>query len=53
MKFMSKSKAIPLQAWTDPEGYRRLRHPGFNTMPYALAAFTTRRLSQSHGQSAT
>ena len=25
-------KAIPLQAWTGPEGSRRLRHPDFNTI---------------------
>jgi len=24
-----KGQAIPLQAWTDPEGYRRLRLPVF------------------------
>jgi hypothetical protein len=24
-------KAIPLQAWTDPEGSRRLKHPDFKT----------------------
>jgi hypothetical protein len=28
-KIQSKSKAIPLQAWTGPEGYRRLRLPRF------------------------
>jgi hypothetical protein len=27
-----KGKAIPLQAWTSPEGYRRLRLPDFNTI---------------------
>jgi len=26
-----KGKAIPLQAWTDPEGSRRLRLPDFKT----------------------
>jgi hypothetical protein len=25
-------KAIPLQAWTDPEGSRRLRFPEFRTI---------------------
>jgi hypothetical protein len=25
-------KAIPLQAWTDPEGSRRLRFPDFKTI---------------------
>jgi len=27
-----KGKAIPLQAWTDPEGSRRLRTPDFKTI---------------------
>jgi hypothetical protein len=27
-----KGKAIPTQAWTDPEGYRRLRLPDFKTI---------------------
>jgi hypothetical protein len=27
-----KGKAIPLQAWTDPEVSRRLRHPDFMTI---------------------
>jgi len=27
-----KGKAIPLQAWTDPEGSRRLRFPDFKTV---------------------
>jgi len=26
---IGKAKAIPLQAWTDPEGFRRLRLPDF------------------------
>jgi hypothetical protein len=29
---MSNGKAIPLQAWTDPEGSRRLRLPDFKTI---------------------
>jgi len=28
----SKGKAIPLQAWTGPEGSRRLRIPDFKTI---------------------
>ena len=28
----SKCKAIPLQAWTEPEGSRRLRFPDFKTI---------------------
>jgi len=27
-----KAKAIPLQAWTGPEGTRRLRFPDFKTI---------------------
>jgi len=27
-----KGKAIPLQAWTDPEGSRSLRFPDFKTI---------------------
>ena len=27
-----KGKAIPLQAWTGPEGFRRLRLTDFNTI---------------------
>jgi len=26
-----KGKAVPLQAWRDPEGYRKLRFPDFVT----------------------
>jgi len=29
---LRKGKAIPLQAWTGPEGSRRLRLPGFETI---------------------
>jgi len=29
---IKKGKAIPLQAWTDPEGSRRLRLPDFKTI---------------------
>ena len=31
-KYMIKQKAIPLQAWTGPEGSRRLRLPDFKTI---------------------
>jgi hypothetical protein len=31
-KGKGKGKAIPLQAWTGPEGSRRLRLPDFNTI---------------------
>jgi len=29
---ITKCKAIPLQAWTGPEGSRRLRFPDFKTV---------------------
>jgi hypothetical protein len=39
---ISKGKAIPLQAWTDPEGSRRLRLPDFKTIEVArLSALRT------------
>jgi hypothetical protein len=31
-EFIHKGKAIPLQAWTGPEGPRRLRLPDFKTI---------------------
>jgi len=31
-KLSCKSRAIPLQAWTGPEGFRRLRLPDFKTV---------------------
>jgi hypothetical protein len=30
--YKGKGKAIPLQAWTGPEGSRRLRFPDFKTI---------------------
>jgi len=30
-KLQLKGKAVPLQAWTDPEGSRKLRFPEFVT----------------------
>jgi hypothetical protein len=51
---MIKGKAIPLQAWTGPEGSRKLRLPDFKTVstwrcygcqPYAPAAFIPRNYS--------
>jgi hypothetical protein len=47
--YQGKRKAIPLQAWTGPEGFRRLMFPDFKTIctwglqgcqPYAPATFT-------------
>jgi len=32
LKLHKKDKAIPLQAWTGPEGSRRLRLPDFKTV---------------------
>jgi hypothetical protein len=48
-----KSKAVPLQAWTGPEGSRRLRLTDFKTIgisrwegrqPYAPATFTPKEI---------
>ena len=42
-----KGKAVPLQAWTDPEGSRKLRFPDFVTMAQdggRLSALRTGRL---------
>ena len=48
LELKKKGKAIPLQAWTGPQGSRRLRLPDFKTIgtwrwqgcqPYAPAAF--------------
>ena len=30
-KMQGKGKAVPLQAWSDPEGSRKLRFPDFMT----------------------
>jgi hypothetical protein len=32
MEHGKKVESIPLQAWTGPEGYRRLRLPDFKTI---------------------
>jgi hypothetical protein len=49
---LSKGKAVPLQAWSGPEGSRKLRLPDFMTtaqdggkgcQPYAPAAFTPKK----------
>jgi hypothetical protein len=32
LKLKGKGKAIPLQAWTGPEGFRSLRLPDFKTI---------------------
>jgi hypothetical protein len=54
MMMMMKVKAVPLHAWSDPEGSRKLRFPDFVTtaqdgskvcQPYAPAAFTPRKYS--------
>ena len=36
-----KGKAIPLQAWTGPEGSRRMRLPDFKTIGISLSALRT------------
>ena len=48
----SEGEAVPLQAWSGPEGSRKLRLPDFMKtalevcQPYAPAAFTPRKSSQ-------
>ena len=52
-KGKGKGKAVPLQAWSGPEGSRKLRFLDFVTtaqdsgglQPYAPAAFTPRKYS--------
>jgi len=43
VKGKGKGKAIPLQAWSEPEGSRSLRLPDFKTIGYAPAAFNPRK----------
>jgi len=41
----SKDKSVPLQAWSDPEGSRKLRSPDFMTTAQdggKVVSFTTR-----------
>ena len=38
-KVKGKGKAIPLQAWTGPEGSRRLKLPDFKTVGSSKPAF--------------
>ena len=54
LNVLVNGKAIPLQAWTGPEGSRRLRLPDFKTIgtwrwqgcqPYAPATFTPKKYS--------
>ena len=48
-----KGKSVPLQAWSGPEGSRKLRFPDFittakdggNVQPYTPAAFTLKKCS--------
>ena len=47
---LCKGKAVPLQAWSGPEGSRKLRFPDFmitaqGCQPYAPTAFTPRKCS--------
>jgi len=45
--FLKKKKAVPLQAWSGPEGSRKLRFPDIVTMAQdggRLSAFGTGRL---------
>jgi len=40
---MYKGKAVPLQAWTGPEGSRKLRFPDFMTMAKDVGKFVSLR----------
>jgi len=45
--YYKKDRAVPLQAWRDPEGYRKLRLPDFVTKAQdggRLSALSTGRL---------
>jgi len=48
--YIGIGKAVPLQAWSGPEGSRKLRFPDFMTtaqnggQPYAPAAFIHRKM---------
>jgi hypothetical protein len=43
LKGKDKGKAVPLQAWSGPEGSRKLRFPDFMTTAQNSAAFTPRK----------
>ena len=36
LSFKGKGKAVPLQAWSGPDGYRKLRFPDFMTTAQAF-----------------
>jgi hypothetical protein len=36
MEIIGKGKAIPLQTWTDLEGFRKLRLPDFTTISTSM-----------------
>jgi hypothetical protein len=44
VKGKGKGKAIPLQAWTGPEGSRRLRFPDWKTIAVRMSALGIGRL---------
>jgi len=39
---MKNGKAVPLQAWSDPEGSRKLRFPDFTTTTQDVGKFVSR-----------
>jgi len=45
-----KGKAVPLQAWTGPDGYRKLRLPHFVTTAQDGGRFSTLRTGHLYSQ---
>ena len=43
IKVKEKGKAVPLQAWSDPEGSRKLRFPDFMTTVQDVGKFVSLR----------
>jgi len=48
--FLSKGKAVPLQAWTGPEGSRKLRFPDFVTTEQDGGRLSTLRIGRLYPQ---
>ena len=50
MKVKGKGKAVPLLAWTGPEGSRKLRFPDFVTMAQDGGRFSALRTGRLYPQ---